>query len=134
MALSISIKITYFLQISISFNKSLDLFWDRWSHPHNSHKLNGLQSGHRWDLMGFVVFKTAVFEILLGTPLESTQIHFRARFGITPTISHLADPGICSKSLHEILFIFAHFLYERAPASTRRVFREHVIHLVWRLR
>jgi len=55
-----SIKITYFHPISIDFHKRRDLFWDRWSHLHNFHQLNGLQNGRRGNLSAFL--------IPLGTP------------------------------------------------------------------
>jgi hypothetical protein len=92
-SLNISIKSSYSLLISTGFDKPFDLLWDKWSHLHNSHKLNGLQNGRRWDLAGFVVFKTTALEIPLGTPLEFTQIHFRACFGIAPKTLHGSDPG-----------------------------------------
>ena len=67
-----SIETTYFHSISTDFHKPCDLFWDRWSHLYNSHKLNGLQEGHRGSL--------PAFGIPPATPLEG---HPSSRLGLS---------------------------------------------------
>src|ERR1039458_8811077 len=73
-AVDYSIESTYFLSISTDFHKRCDLFWDRWSHLHNLHELNGLQNG-RWGV-------GLLLEFVLELHWRSTQIHFRMISGV----------------------------------------------------
>jgi hypothetical protein len=60
---SYSIETTYSHSASTDFHKRCDLFWDKWSHLHNLHQLNGLQKRPR---------------VILSTPEISLELRWRS--------------------------------------------------------
>ena len=87
-AVSYSIKSIYFLLISTDFYKRRDLFWDRWSHLHNLHQLNGLQNG-RWGAR--LLFGIPTWNSVGGSPKFTFGCFTGAAIG-RPSV------GLCRRS------------------------------------